>query len=451
MAKLNYYTPPKPDTVSKKLGLSPEAIARIQEGERLNAAAPMMQVPGAAAGLLPVNSIPAVAAPVATPAVEESGGIGGAISRALQGFSKGASSFRVDPTYNPVLAGLIGGVNAVGAGEADFAKERAAELAAKQKPFQDAAAAGLKKAAEDKAAIEGNRLTNQGILDREKAVADYRMVSDQKKQALLSGSIANVGEAVRRGDLLLSDLPGFGQNSLKAQAIEYLYKNPEPVAAVTGENGTVPSAPAQPHFNPTKGLVDRKSAIKKAEATAGVQGKEGYKMDAVAGSLDDTLRQMEPLVAKLSPTALKAFNDAYQKTIASGVASIIPIGTPGMTDQEIQDANALLGLGNSARGLYSQVIAGGAGTLESDKKANETIGRGLNVPGFRGMQAAVSSEGYSRAGRLTGRINTPLEKPKGYIDQSAPAAPDHNIGTIQDGYRYKGGGWNNPASWEPVK
>ncbi len=154
-------------------------------------------------------------------------------------------------------------------------------------------------------------------------------------------------------------------------------------------------------------------------STAKLQGGKGFEISANVGSLDDTLRQMEPLVSKLSPGSLQILNNAYQK------------GEAWTNDA---DANKILALANSARGLYSQVIAGGAGTVESDKKANETIARGLNAEGFKGMKSAVLAEGYSRAGRMSGHIPNTAEKPDDYIDPSAGmvrvVSPDGKSGMI---------------------
>lgn len=136
-------------------------------------------------------------------------------------------------------------------------------------------------------------------------------------------------------------------------------------------------------------------------ATGQTKGGAGFKMEAISNSLEDTLRQMEPLVSELSPTSLRVLNDAWQR---------------GLAQTNDADANAVLALGNTARGLYSQVVAGGAGTVESDKKANETIGRGLNAEGFKGMKYGVLSEGYTRSGHLSGKLANPLNKPSGYID-----------------------------------
>lgn len=186
-----------------------------------------------------------------------------------------------------------------------------------------------------------------------------------------------------------------------------------------------------------------------AGATARVKGGKGFELDATVGSLDDTLRQMEPLVAKLSPTSVSALNDAWQR---------------GLAQTNDAGANQVLALANSARGLYSQVVAGGgAGTVDSDKKANETIGRGLTSEGFRGMKAAVLAEGYSRSGRMTGRISPDTAKPAGYIDPNGAAAPaaappgpkkaaiGYKIGEVRGGYTYLGGDPREQANWQVAK
>jgi hypothetical protein len=165
-----------------------------------------------------------------------------------------------------------------------------------------------------------------------------------------------------------------------------------------------------PNWSPNTGESGLAAAKTGAEATARVKGGKGFEVAANVGSLDDTLRQLEPLVGKLSPSSLQVLNDAWQRGLSS------------VNDPE---ANQALALANSARGLYSQVISGGAGTQESDKKANETIARGLSPAGFQGMKAAVMAEGYSRAARMSGGLDNTPQKPAGYLSSAArPAGQD---------------------------
>jgi hypothetical protein len=165
-----------------------------------------------------------------------------------------------------------------------------------------------------------------------------------------------------------------------------------------------------------------------AQAAGGLFGKKGTELGALVGSLDDTLRQMAPLVSQLPSTSISDVNDAIQKGLAH-------LNDPA--------ANKLLGLANSARGLYSQVlVGGGAGTVESDKKSNETISRGLNPQGFQGMFESVLAEGYSRTSRLRRGANNAPKEPKGYVREdgtvsggsktTAPSSSSKKVSALLD-------------------
>lgn len=158
---------------------------------------------------------------------------------------------------------------------------------------------------------------------------------------------------------------------------------------------------ADQEYDPRQFNINYAAGRTGAEATSRIQGGKGFEVASTVGSLEDILNQAKPLVEKMSPTSIAIANDAFQK---------------GLAQTNNADANKILALMNTARGLYSQVITGGyAGTVESDKKANETIARGLNKSGFEGMQNAIMAEGYSRAARMTGLVKNNLNPPEGYI------------------------------------
>ncbi len=133
---------------------------------------PTTETPAVAPGMLPTTTATPVytATPPAAAPVEE-GGWQGALQRALIGFNKGASRVQLDPTYNPVAAGLVSGAETVG-GELESAVNRklAAQQAA-QKPIDEANAAALKTTAEQRAKEPFENEAQQRILDRETEMA----------------------------------------------------------------------------------------------------------------------------------------------------------------------------------------------------------------------------------------------------------------------------------------
>lgn len=174
----------KPTSVGRRL-LSPAPIMPLPKPAAppdvvlgaLNPAAggPVTQVPATAPGMLPTTE----ATPVydttkgmpsgAPPAGED--GWQGALQRALIGFNKGASRVQIDPTYNPIAAGLIGGTAAVGAEQENVLNRRLAAQQAAQKPFQDAQASALKTSAEEQARVPFKQREQQDILNRELELA----------------------------------------------------------------------------------------------------------------------------------------------------------------------------------------------------------------------------------------------------------------------------------------
>ncbi len=188
--------------------------------------------------------------------------------------------------------------------------------------------------------------------------------------------------------------------------IQGIKDSPEYKADLAKYGGTIPMAAG---FNPVQGEIDFAGKKSEAQATGAAIGGPGFKTGAIVRSMDDTIRNWEPLVNKLSPSQWQMVNSAFTR----GEASIA----------NDRDANAALGYANTLRGLYSQTITGGAGTVESDAKANQTIAPGLNAEGFEGMKSAVLAEGYSRATRMTERNPAAPQAPAGYIQESGAAAP----------------------------
>lgn len=77
-----------------------------------------------------VQAVPVADARIPAPVAEQEQE--SVISRALRGFNRGASAVPIDPTYNPLGAGLIGGAAAIGAGRQDALERRAAAAAPQQ-------------------------------------------------------------------------------------------------------------------------------------------------------------------------------------------------------------------------------------------------------------------------------------------------------------------------------
>lgn len=143
---------------------------------------------GAVANIQPEPLVD-VRTPPAMP--EAQGGVRDAISRALIGFNRGAGQFKLDPTYNPVGAGIIGGVSAAGAGESDALARR---LAAEQ-PYRDAKAEALKESAKRQAADPFEAAGQARTLDRELKLA-------REKNKLNKDLIATSTKGLKPADAL---------------------------------------------------------------------------------------------------------------------------------------------------------------------------------------------------------------------------------------------------------
>lgn len=162
-------TPPTGSPLPKPV-IGPAGMIAAQNPD---AGDPVTQEPAVAPGMLPQTAMtplydptkaPPIATPIAPPYAE---GWKGALQRALIGFKEGASAVHVDPTYNPIAAGLVGGAEAAGAGVQDSLNRKLLAQQAAVAPFVAAQAGAIKKSYEDAAAVPGKQREQQDILNRE--------------------------------------------------------------------------------------------------------------------------------------------------------------------------------------------------------------------------------------------------------------------------------------------
>lgn len=150
------------------------------------------------------------------------------------------------------------------------------------------------------------------------------------------------------------------------------------------------NTPTADNFNPAASAIN--FAGNKANVTARekIKGGAGHVVGSMAGTLDDMLGQMRPLVAQLSPTQFQVLNDAWAK---------------GLKQTNDPVVNQLLPLRQGAVGAYASVIKGGQAS-PTDKEfvmADGAIGRGMNIDAFDAMARGVTAESKSRTTRLQGR------------------------------------------------
>jgi hypothetical protein len=164
---------PAPVVPAPKPAPMPGAIAAAQNPQ---AGGIVTQTPAPAPGMLPQTAVPALFDATAMPAAAaaepaDGGGWQGTLQRALIGFNKGASRVAVDPTYNPIAAGIVGGVASIGAEQESAVNRKLAAQAAAQKPFADAQAEALKVSLAEKAREPFKLKEQQDTLNRELELA----------------------------------------------------------------------------------------------------------------------------------------------------------------------------------------------------------------------------------------------------------------------------------------
>ncbi len=148
-----------------------------------------------------------------------------------------------------------------------------------------------------------------------------------------------------------------------------------------------------------------------AKTKAEIQA-QSQRIGTSAGTLEDVLNKVEPLISKLGPSQLKVLNNAW---------------TQGLSAVNDPDASRVLSYLNEARGLYSQVLANGASAQAEDKAmASESIGHGLNPSSFAGMKEAVLFAAQRKMQRLQGQ---------GYQEPGAPAQQQPVTRTLKNGQR----------------
>lgn len=209
--------PPYP-SVYGRLGLTPPSMLPIPAmtpgpgvvaATQNPAAGAVTEVPPAGPAMLPTTTAQPLYDPTKPPVLPYPTGDGagdgwqGALQRALVGFSKGASRVQVDPTYNPVGAGIVGGGETIGANVSDAINRRLALQMAIAQPFRDAQNAALKKSYESAAEAPFKAKDQQDELNREIAAhkANIDTDTDPKYIEPLAQNLAGLPPTLRQIEL----------------------------------------------------------------------------------------------------------------------------------------------------------------------------------------------------------------------------------------------------------
>ncbi len=370
--------------------------------------APPPAIPSQGPGLLPTTQVnplydPTVALPAA-PAAEEPAGWRGAIQRALIGFNKGASRVSVDPTYNPVAAGLITGAETIGAGQEDALNRRLLAQQAAAKPFSDAQAAALKTSYEEKARRPFKEAENQDAYNRtvEEQKAKLARETDLAVLEPLARRIASLAPSLRR--VVLGKQAGPVAMALAARVEAIRREDPRMQAALAAERTA------------TAGLTDSELEKRyqaelaggKSEAGAAgtVRGGKGQEIGAVAASMEDMLTKAKPLMTQLDPSVFRTYNAAVQA------------GQREFNDPTLLAVDTYL---NSAAGFYATLLKnGGVPDVAETDRAHKILTAKLNTEGFAAVEKALRDEGASRVKRIKEHQN-PLAP--GSATGAAPEAP----------------------------
>lgn len=160
-----------------------------------------------------------------------------------------------------------------------------------------------------------------------------------------------------------------------------------------------------PQLNVSEMSKSFHEGMSEASGIGHVKGEKGQIIGAASASMGDMLDALKPLVPKISPEKWKILNHAFQA------------GETQLNDPELSEALVYV---NSLKGFYSTLIAGGAGTLESDKKAQETISPYLDKGAFAGLEKGLKAEAASRIGRIK-ETQKPIKATTGMEGKKDPA------------------------------
>jgi hypothetical protein len=376
---------PAPVYPAPKPVIAPGVLPAAMNAPALSA--PVTQQPPTAPGMLPTTEATPLydaTTPVATAAPAEAGGWQGALQRALIGFNKGASRVPLDPTYNPVGAGLIAGASTIGAEQESAVNRRAAAQAAAQKPFADAQAAAVKTSAEEQAREPFERRKNQDIYNRTLAEQEAKLKRETAPEAIesLAQHIATLPPSLRRVEIGKQAGPVAMALATRVDAIRN--SDPRMKAALDVERQA------------TAGLTDaelekryqNELAGGKAEAAGigTVKGAEGQRIGAVSASMEDMLAKAKPLIASISPTASKTFNGLYQA------------GNREFNDPDLAKVDTYL---TSAAGFYASLQKnGGVPDTVEREAAKKILSARLDSGGFAAVESALRDEANSRVLRI---------------------------------------------------
>lgn len=166
--------------------------------------------------------------------------------------------------------------------------------------------------------------------------------------------------------------------------------------------------------------LDAMLSGQKAEASGigSVRGRQGQEIGAMAGSMEDMLDSLKPLVPKISPAQVKLVNSAYQRFLKE------------TNDPVATEALSYL---NSATYFYAALLKnGGTPNDQEVKDAHNTLLPTLNAEGFEGVDKALRAEARSRVTRIRGA---------GYDEPNPNTVPTKTRDTItvmtSDGQRHE--------------
>jgi hypothetical protein len=159
----------------------------------------------------------------------------------------------------------------------------------------------------------------------------------------------------------------------------------------------------------------------------------------------EDMTSMPSWVLQMVPRGMNTSKDAYESVMIRVALAMKEAGTGAMSDRDFDRFIATAGdiaANPAAKMLSQQLLAENARIIQEKAKVSRDYLAG-NITKAEANKQISALDAQPLSAELLTRLDSMIG-----LKSSTPAPPE--IGTVRDGYRFKGGNPGEPSNWEPV-